>query len=204
MKRRLFLGCLAALLILSRPLPAAEPAKQPGVTAVTPALVTASTIESRLKEVEASNSLDEATRTALTDILNKALGNLEMAAANQTAADNYAGAVKAAPQQAREIREQLEQYVSTVVDYAGLADTDWTFRTRLWQHAVQWHEEGPPWWHASGATAKRPRRPQPRLPCRQRRRTQERYPNKTNIQERVLLRQPVLLTLLLPLCNLHR
>ena len=52
MKRRLFLGCLAALLILSRPLPAAEPAKQPGVTAVTPALVTASTIESRLKEVE--------------------------------------------------------------------------------------------------------------------------------------------------------
>jgi potassium efflux system protein len=109
MRRRLFLGCLAALLILSRPLPAAEPAKQPGVTAVTPALVTASTIESRLKEVEASNSLDEVTRAALIDSLNKALGNLETVAANQTAADTYAGTVKAAPQQAREIRQQLEQ-----------------------------------------------------------------------------------------------
>jgi len=100
---------LVALLLCWQPLPAAEPAESAGVTAVTPALVTAETIKSRLKEVETSTSLDESTRTSLTETLNKALANLETVSANQAATDAYAGAVKAAPQQAREIRDQLEQ-----------------------------------------------------------------------------------------------
>ena len=100
---------LVALLLCWQPLPAAEPAESTGVTAVTPALVTAETVKSRLKEIEASTSLDEATRTSLTETLNKALANLETVTANQAAADAYARTVKAAPQQAREIREQLEQ-----------------------------------------------------------------------------------------------
>lgn len=109
MKRVLVPYWLATLLLVWQPLQAADPAEQADVTAVTPALVTADTVKSRLKEVEASTSLEEATKAALIETLNTVLTNLETASANQATADAYSEAVKVAPQQAREIRAQLEQ-----------------------------------------------------------------------------------------------
>jgi potassium efflux system protein len=111
---RCFLSCrwLAVLLVLWQPLHAADPAgnaEPDGIAGVTPALVTADIVKSRLKEIETSTSLDETARATLTETLNKVLGNLEAATANQAAADAYAQAVKAAPQQTKAIREQLEQ-----------------------------------------------------------------------------------------------
>ena len=80
----------------------------PAFSVDTPAPVTADILKSRLKEVEASTSLDEAGKAALTEMLNNALGNLERARANQATTDTYIQAVKTAPEQAKEIRAKLD------------------------------------------------------------------------------------------------
>ena len=78
--------------------------------------VTANTLNARLKEVEASSTLDEATRASLTEILNKALANLETTSTNQAAIDSYIELRKTAPAQIKKIREQLEKVKQAPAD----------------------------------------------------------------------------------------
>ena len=98
------LGCaLWFIMLLVQFLPAT-----PAWPADTSAIVTADKVSARLKEVEAATSLDEETRSALVERLNNALGNLETIRANRDTTEAYLQAVKTAPQQAMEIRAQLE------------------------------------------------------------------------------------------------
>jgi potassium efflux system protein len=72
-------------------------------------LVTAETINARLKEVEASADLDETTRGTLTSLLTKALGSLEAVRSNDAAAEAYQQALQTAPLQTDKIREKLDK-----------------------------------------------------------------------------------------------
>ena len=90
------------------PLSPALSADNAGEIVTTPALVTRATLESRLKEVEASTKLDEDARAALLETINKALGNLEAIKNNQANTESYELLRKAAPEQAAAIRKELE------------------------------------------------------------------------------------------------
>ncbi len=92
-----FLALLAAILPVT-----------PAFPVDAPVLVTGEILNARLKEVEASTSLDEETRASLIEVLNRALGNLGTISTNKETSNNYIQARKTAPEQAAEIREKLE------------------------------------------------------------------------------------------------
>jgi len=72
-------------------------------------VVTADTINARLKEVEASAELDETTRGTLTSLLTKTLGYLEAVRSNDAATVAYQQALQTAPQETDRIREKLDK-----------------------------------------------------------------------------------------------
>jgi len=78
------------------------------VVAVDTATVTAKMLNARLKEVEASTSLDEETRGSLVEILNNALANLETDRSNKASKEAFTQAIKTAPEEARKIHKQLD------------------------------------------------------------------------------------------------
>ena len=96
-------GWLISLLVLVLPVTPVYPAD------TTSPIVTVDKLNARLKEVEASTSLDEATRGTLVEMLNNALGNLESVSASKTTTETYIQTVKTARQQASVIRAQLEK-----------------------------------------------------------------------------------------------
>jgi potassium efflux system protein len=81
----------------------------PAIASDTSSTVTASMLNARLKEVEAAASLDEETRGSLVEMLHNALGSLEKIRANKATMEAYIQAVKTAPQQASELRAQLDK-----------------------------------------------------------------------------------------------
>jgi potassium efflux system protein len=83
----------------------ADPA---AVVANPTATVTADTLKLRLKEIDASTTLDEATRASLTEGINKALANLDAAGNNKATTDIYIQLRATAPAQLTAIRAQLE------------------------------------------------------------------------------------------------
>ena len=109
------------------PLSPALSADKAGEIVTTPALVTRATLESRLKEVEASTKLDEDARAGLVETLNKALGNLEAIKNNQANTESYELLRKAAPQQAAAIRKQLEADDRDDADVSVEATADSSF-----------------------------------------------------------------------------
>ncbi|HFD80740.1 MAG TPA: mechanosensitive ion channel [Gammaproteobacteria bacterium] len=102
----LHLLVLFLVLTLAPPVPAVDQKRPSGGTA---ALVKADVIEARLKEVEASTSLDDKSKGTLVELYRKALSNLEAASANEEAAQAFIHARKTAPDAARAIREKLEK-----------------------------------------------------------------------------------------------
>jgi len=66
-------------------------------------------LEAKIKEVEASTELDEATKSKLAELYRKALSYLETARSNEAAADTFNQARAAAPEEAKAIRDWLEQ-----------------------------------------------------------------------------------------------
>jgi potassium efflux system protein len=90
-------------------------------------VVTASTLNARLKEVEASSTLDEQTRASLTELLNKALANLETASTNQAAIDSYIELRESSPAQVKKIREQLEKAKQAPSDISMPVASDSSF-----------------------------------------------------------------------------
>jgi hypothetical protein len=99
---------LFALCVCCLPVSPSWSADNAGVSAAVPGLVTRAAIEARLKEVEASASLDEESRATLVETLNKTLGNLEAIKSNMATTESYIQARNSAPEQARELREKLE------------------------------------------------------------------------------------------------
>jgi potassium efflux system protein len=99
----------------------------PAYPADTAAMVTSETLNARLKEVEVATSLDEQTRGALAETLNNALGNLEAERANKATMESYIQAVKTAPQQAREIRAELEKDIQEPREITVSATDDTPF-----------------------------------------------------------------------------
>ena len=84
-------------------------------TSVDPATaaLTAEVMKARIAEVEADSSLDEATRTQLTEKYNKTLKNLEKANFWSTTTKAYLKARKTAAAEARAIRDKLAQAKAT-------------------------------------------------------------------------------------------
>jgi potassium efflux system protein len=66
-------------------------------------------LEAKIKEVESATDLDEATQSKLTELYRKALSNLETARSNAAAAEAFRQARVAAPEEAKSIRDWLEQ-----------------------------------------------------------------------------------------------
>ncbi len=87
----------------------ASPADSDVTAADSHGMVTANTLKARLKEIDASTSLDEETRASLTETLNKALSNLEAVRSNKATTDDYIKLRETAPAQVKTIREQLEK-----------------------------------------------------------------------------------------------
>ncbi len=112
MKIHFFLICL----LLLPPVTAALAADPVSSTEAGTPLVTAATVNARLKEVEASTDLDETTKGTLTSLLTKTLGSLEAVRSNDAAMEAYQQALQTAPQQADEIRGKL--------DKAAVADSE--------------------------------------------------------------------------------
>jgi len=88
----------------------ADTAAPAGTTAVA---LTPEIVEARLKEVEASSTLDEKTRASLTELYRKTLSNLETANASETSARHFASARDTAADTAQQIRTRLEQAKKT-------------------------------------------------------------------------------------------
>jgi len=105
MKIRFLLVCL----LLLQPVAAAQ-ATDPVAPADTAlAMVTAETLNVRLKEVEASTDLDETTKGSLTSLLTKALGNLQAIGSNDAATEAFRQTLQTAPQETDKIREKLDK-----------------------------------------------------------------------------------------------
>lgn len=74
--------------------------------------VNAETLNARLKEVESSKSLDEETRSSITEMINKALANLETARNNKVTTEEYIRLRESAPEMTKKIRAVLEEQAS--------------------------------------------------------------------------------------------
>ena len=97
-----------ALLLLA-PFSGAYPADTTSPGKSTTVAVTPDIIKARLKEVEASTTLDEKTKGSLTELYRKSLTNLEAASASDASTRRYTQARETAADEARRIREKLEQ-----------------------------------------------------------------------------------------------
>ena len=95
------------LVILCLPLDPAWAADTDAVATGGAATVTAYMLNARLKEIEASTTLDEETLALLTETIKKSLANLETARDNKSTTDSYIQLRAAAPVQVMEIRAQL-------------------------------------------------------------------------------------------------
>ncbi len=106
--------------ILCLPFSPAWSADTNAVVASSPDTVTADTLNARLKEVEASTSLDEETRASLTETLNKALSNLEAVRSNKATTDSYIQLRETAPAQVKTIRDAAGERQAGAGGYNGV------------------------------------------------------------------------------------
>ena len=110
MSRSTLLARLSWLaLLLLAPSGNAYPAETASPAEGTTVAVTAKVINARLKEVEASSSLDEKTSASLTELYRKSLSNLEAASASDASTRHFTQARETAADQARKILEKLEK-----------------------------------------------------------------------------------------------
>jgi potassium efflux system protein len=134
---------LAALLLLFTPFHPAAAVDTPTSPDPASAALTAQTIKTRIAEVEADSALDEATRTRLTDLYNKALAHREKASVHNTTTGAYQQARETAAAQAKAIRDELAQSQKTaqnvvldVSDATPLAEIDQQLLIEKANHAA--------------------------------------------------------------------
>jgi potassium efflux system protein len=97
-----------ALLLLA-PFSDAYPADTTSPGKSTAGAATPDIIKARLKEVDASTTLDETSKASLTELYRKSLSNLEAAEASDASARRFTHARETAADEARHIRAKLEQ-----------------------------------------------------------------------------------------------
>jgi potassium efflux system protein len=102
MKPVVHLSRLLLVCILLTPFSQVFPA-DPGNT------VTTETLQAKIAEVEASTSLDVATKTQLTELYRKALTDLERTRSSQATAESYQQARRTAPDETRAIRARIQK-----------------------------------------------------------------------------------------------
>ncbi|MEA2092970.1 MAG: mechanosensitive ion channel, partial [Pseudomonadota bacterium] len=107
MKHLIKLFRVTALLMLLTPLHPAFAAETPAATKAAVA-VKAETIKAKLEEVKASTDLEEASKTTLTELYQKALTFQEEMASSTSNTTIYKQARESAPAEAQVIREKLE------------------------------------------------------------------------------------------------
>ena len=111
-RRRFYLQLLLLCLFCFSP---AVFSSAPITTSSTSSSVSKKTLQAKIKEVEASTSLDEETRTKLVELYRKTLSFQETAHANSEAAQAFLQARKLAASQAKKIRAELEKSRKTEV-----------------------------------------------------------------------------------------
>lgn len=100
---------LFVFVLLCLPFSLASPADSDVAVVAAPDIVSADTLKIRLKEIEASTTLDEDTRASLTEGINKALSNLDTAGNNRATAESYIQLRETAPAKIKAIRAQLDK-----------------------------------------------------------------------------------------------
>lgn len=95
----LLLACLGMLL----PDGHAQTSIAPGVS------TTVETLESRVRDVQASSELDETTKTSLLELYRKSIGLIQQRQAYETATKEFARARETAPEQSDALRKELEK-----------------------------------------------------------------------------------------------
>jgi potassium efflux system protein len=90
----------------------ADKAESSEVVQTTSSSVNPETLNARLKEVEASKSLDDETRASITEMINKALANLETARNNKVTTEEYIQLRESAPELTRKVRDVQEKQAS--------------------------------------------------------------------------------------------
>jgi len=106
MSHTILSAILLALLTFSLPSRAVEDKSS---TTRLSGTVTSETLQVNIREVEASNDLDEATRKKLVELYRSALTYLEQASSHDKAAKAFRESRESAPARARSIREELVQ-----------------------------------------------------------------------------------------------
>lgn len=115
MKRSLLLSL--SLVLTCAPLPAVAGDPPPGraplpkvdsANLVTGSSVTTTLLESKIKEVESSVELDEATKTKLTELYRKSLSSLEAAKSYDSKTAGYSQAMETAPDRVAELRREID------------------------------------------------------------------------------------------------
>ena len=110
--RLLLAWLLACLLMPVEVVWSADKAASSEVVQTTSSSVNPETLNARLDEVEASTSLDDETRASITELINKALANLETARNNKVTTEEYIRLRESAPEMTRKIRDVQDKRAS--------------------------------------------------------------------------------------------
>ena len=109
----LYLFRLTAVLLLFAASPPALAVDTPATADPATAALTVKAIKNKIAEVEADSTLDEATRTRLSDLYKKVLANREKTSFRNTTTEAYLKARETAAAEARAIRDELAKAQET-------------------------------------------------------------------------------------------
>jgi len=109
MKRLSILTWLIALLSALVPFEHVFSADPPEAASEPTASISTEKLEAKIKEVEATADLDEAMKKKLTELYRKTISHLEAERSNSGAAEAFSRARETAPEQAKEIRAELDE-----------------------------------------------------------------------------------------------
>ena len=105
----------------------ADAVESSGVVQSSSSSVTAETMHARLKEVESSTTLDDETRASITEMINKALANIETASNNKKTTEDFIRLRESAPEMTKAIRNVLEKQASVPPEVKLAVNSDSPF-----------------------------------------------------------------------------
>jgi len=94
------------LLALSSP---SSPGEEPWETDALQGTVSQEVVEAKIREVDAATGMEEQAKTKLVELYRKALSNLQAAASNERAAEEFRQASEAGPAEVRALRQEMDE-----------------------------------------------------------------------------------------------